>query len=56
MSDPLLTCPSCHSAAVFARTRKQVYECDDCGHVWPMIEAAKPAVDVPLKPLKLFLS
>jgi hypothetical protein len=29
-------CPACGSAFVFFRARQQEYECEDCGHHWPL--------------------
>ena len=30
------TYPKCHCTAILTRTRKSVYECEDCGHEWPL--------------------
>jgi hypothetical protein len=56
MSTPV--CPKCQSTAVLTRTKKQVYECEDCEHQWPIAAAAvaAPAAAAPPKRLKLFLS
>ena len=52
MTNSFSTCPSCQSCVILIRSRKQVYECEDCGHIWPI----EVTVTTTVKPIKVFLS
>jgi WD40 repeat protein len=43
-----IVCPSCGSAEVIFRKKRQVYECEDCEHTFAAVQ--------PFQPLRIFLS